>query len=151
MNIPQDFKEFLELLNANNVHYLIVGGYAVSYYSRPKFTNDIDVWLENSENNAEKTLKVLKEFGFGDLDISKTDLLNPNRIIQLGYAPIRIDLLMGIKEIKFAEAYPSRTQGEYLGIKADFISLKDLIKNKKACGREKDLQDLKWIKKYSKK
>jgi predicted nucleotidyltransferase len=151
MTLPQDFKEFLELLNANKVRYLIVGGYAVSYYSRPKFTNDIDVWIDNSETNAEKVLKVLTEFGFEDLDIDKEDLFNPNMIIQLGYAPIRIDLLMGIKQLKFAEAYRHRTKGQYLGAKADFISLKDLIKNKKACGRDKDLLDLKWLKKYSKK
>ncbi len=68
MKIPEDFREFIELLNGHNVHYLIVGGYAVSFHSRPKFTNDIDIWIESTAVNARKVLIVLKAFGFGDLE-----------------------------------------------------------------------------------
>lgn len=82
MNLPEDFKEFIELLNAHKVKYLIVGGYAVGFHSRPKFTNDLDIWVDNSAENAEKVLTVLKVFGFGELNIGIEDLTSPDRVVQ---------------------------------------------------------------------
>lgn len=149
MNIPDDFKEFIELLNDNNVRYLIVGGYAVGFHSRPKFTNDIDIWVDNSASNAIKIFEVLKDFGFEHLDISQDDLTNPDTVIQLGIAPIRIDLITGLA-IDFDLAYKHKSIGQYFGIDANFISRDHLIQTKKHAGRKKDLNDIEWILKYSK-
>ena len=148
MNIPEDFKEFIALLNAYEVRYLIVGGYAVGFHSRPKFTQDIDIWIDNSEKNALKIKDVLKEFGFGSLDITIKDLTSSDKVIQLGNAPLRIDLMTSISGISFRSAYKNRAKGKYFDIDANFISLSDLIVNKKSSKREKDLEDLRWIEKY---
>ena len=149
MNIPEDFKEFIALLNAHEVRYLIVGGYAVGFHSRPKFTQDIDIWVENSKQNSLRLRKVLEEFGFGSSDISIEDLTSPDKVIQLGNAPLRIDLMTSISGIGFKSAYENRVTGNYFNIDANFISLNDLIINKKSSKREKDSEDLRWIKKYS--
>lgn len=149
MTLPEDFKEFIALLNAHQVNYLIVGGYAVGFHSRPRFTQDIDFWIEASQDNARKVLSVLKDFGFGELDITIGDLTNPDRIIQLGYAPLRIDIITDLSGIDFSAAYSRRVRGNYLGVDAYFISIDDLLKNKEIAGRDKDLEDVKWIIKYS--
>ena len=149
MQESQDFKEFIELLNKHNVQYLIVGGYALSYHSRPKFTQDIDFWIGMGNENANKILTVLEEFGFAELDIQIEDLTSANRIIQLGKEPLRIDLLTSIDGLQFIEAYKKKVSVDYLGLPTFILSLADLIKNKKTSGRKKDLQDLEWIEQYS--
>ncbi|MDZ7721924.1 MAG: hypothetical protein U5R06_03615 [candidate division KSB1 bacterium] len=108
MNIPQDYKEFIELLNGKRVKYLIIGGYAVGYHSRPKFTNAIDFWIENSAQNADKILKALREFGFSDLDIEQRDLIDPDKVIQLGFAPVRIDIITSIEGVDFDDAFQNK-------------------------------------------
>lgn len=148
MNIPNDFKEFIELLNDNKVKYLIIGGYAVGFYSRPKFTNDLDIWIDNSDENALKMVNVLQLFGFAGLGLSSTDFTGLNQVIQLGVAPIRIDLLIGLG-IPFNLAYRQKVKGRYFGIQANFVSRKDLIELKKQAGRKKDLDDIDWIHTYS--
>lgn len=151
MKLPEDFKEFIELLNAHQVKYLIVGGYAVGFHSRPKFTQDIDFWIDKREHNARKVLSVLKDFGFGDLNVKISDLTNPDMVIQLGYAPLRIDIITDLSGLNFSEAYARKVKGNYLGIDTYFISIEELIKNKEIAGRDKDLLDIKWIKQYSSK
>ena len=148
MNLAQDFKEFIELLNAYSVRYLLVGGYALSFFSRPKLTQDIDFWIDPEAENAEKVLKVLEEFGFGQLDITMKDLSKPGQIIQLGNAPLRIDLLTAIDGVNFTEAYRNKVNSRFLGIDIDIISRSDLIKNKQSSGRKKDLADLDWLEQY---
>jgi hypothetical protein len=150
MNIQKDFKEFIELLNANRVKYLVVGGYAVSFYSQPKLTQDIDFWIGTGKQNARRVLHVLKEFGFGSSDISFDDLINPDMVIQLGNPPMRIDLITAISGGNFTQAYTRRVIGNYFGVRVAFINKVDLIKNKQSTGRKKDLYDIEWIKKYSK-
>ncbi|MBW2005584.1 MAG: nucleotidyltransferase [Deltaproteobacteria bacterium] len=149
MKLPEDFKEFIELLNKHNVRYLIIGGYAISFYSRPKFTNDMDIWVDPTTENAKKVLQVLQDFGFGSLDITIADLTNPDTVIQLGYEPLRIDILTSISGINFREAFQERQKGKYFGVDVYLISLPHLRKNKRASGREKDIEDLKWLDKYS--
>ena len=90
MNLNNDFKEFIELLNANSVRYLVVGGYAVSFHGHPRYTKDIDIWIENEDANADRILKSLDEFGFGSIGIEKEDLLLEDRILQLGYPPTNL-------------------------------------------------------------
>jgi predicted nucleotidyltransferase len=148
MKIPQDFKEFIELLNKHRVEYLIVGGYALGYHSRPKFTQDIDFWIGRNQSNAQKVLTVLEEFGFGELDITIRDLISENKIIQLGNAPLRIDIITDVTGLDFKAAFKKRVSALYLGVTASFISLSDLITNKKSSSRQKDLEDLNWIERY---
>ena len=148
MKESQDFKEFIELLNKHDVRYLIVGGYALSYHSRPKFTQDIDFWIDIDRENAKKVLQVLDDFGFGNLGISIEDLMTAEKILQLGVEPLRIDLLTSVDGLHFDQAYKVKVRGNYFDVTADIISLDDLIKNKKASGRKKDLHDLDWIEQY---
>jgi hypothetical protein len=99
--LSKDFKEFLELLNENNVKYLVLGGYAVAFHGHPRYPKDIDVWIELSPDNANNIMNALKEFGFGSLGLKTEDFLESDQIIQLGYPPNRIDILTTLKSLKF--------------------------------------------------
>jgi predicted nucleotidyltransferase len=146
--INENFKglrRVFELLNKNDVKYMIVGSYALSIYSKPRFTNDIDVFILVDRTNSDKMIKSLLEFGFEHLDITAEDLNKPDQIIQLGYAPNRIDILTSIDGVNFSEAYERRTIGKYGGQIVNFISKDDLIINKKTTGRKKDLDDLEYL------
>ena len=142
LNIPKDFREFIKLLNLNNVRYLIVGGYAVAYHGYPKATGDIDFFLDRSEENAAAVKRCLVDFGFVSLDITLEDLLTPERIIQIGYPPLRIDLLTSIDGVVFKEAWERRETVGLEDLNAYFISKDDLTKNKQITGRLKDQADL---------
>jgi hypothetical protein len=127
-----------------------VGGYAVGFHSRPKFTQDLDFWIENSVENAERVKTVLNDFGFSGMDVSLDHLTKSDTVIQLGVPPLRIDLITGVDGLDFSTAYRNRVKGDFSGIAVSLISVGDLLKNKKAVGRDKDVQDVKWIKKYMK-
>jgi hypothetical protein len=142
MVLNKDFREFIELLNGHNIKYLVVGGYAVTFHGYPRFTDDIDIWVWIDESNAKNLINVLKEFGFGSLDIKTDDFLSPDQIIQLGYPPNRIDLLTSISGVEFEDCYPMRFSTDIDGLKIDFIDIENLKKNKKTTGRHKDLNDL---------
>jgi len=142
MVLNKDFREFIELLNSHNIKYLIVGGYAVTIHGYPRFTNDIDIWFFIDKTNAENIIKALNAFGFSSLGLKIEDFLNPNKVIQLGYPPNRIDLLTSISGVEFENCYPKRVEINFEGLKIDFIDLENLKKNKKASGRYKDLNDL---------
>jgi predicted nucleotidyltransferase len=142
MILNKDFKEFFESLNNNNVRYLVIGGYAVAVHGHPRYTRDIDIWLELSPDNASRVIKAIEEFGFGSLGLKKEDFLEPTQVVQLGYPPIRIDLLTSIKGVVFEECYLSRVELTISGIKLNFIDLDNLKKNKQATGRHQDLADL---------
>ena len=121
---------------------MIVGGYAVGIHGHPRYTGDLDIWLLPDPSNAAKILKAIKAFGFGSLDITEADLTQEERIIQLGYPPLRIDLLTSIDGVHFDESYPNRKTIEIDGLPVSFIGFADLIKNKKASGRHQDLGDI---------
>lgn len=93
LELSQDFKEFVELLNAYEVEYLVVGGYAVAFHGRPRFTGDMDFWIAISADNAQWVVQVLNEFGFASIGIMATDLQQEDIVVQLGYEPNRIDIL----------------------------------------------------------
>ncbi len=129
-------------MNCNHVRYLVIGGYAVALHGYPRYTKDIDVWLEISPENAAKIVKALEQFGFGSLGLQANDFLVPDQIIQLGYPPNRIDLLTTPAGIDFENCYASRVQVVIDNITVNFIDLDNLKKNKKATGRLQDLADL---------
>ena len=140
--LSQDFKEFVELLIKHKVSYLIVGGYAVGIHGHPRYTGDLDIFLDSSRENAEKIVKCVNEFGFSSFKLKIEDFTKEGNVIQLGYPPLRIDLLTQIDGVTFVECFNNKLQVEIDGIHVNFISYNDLIKNKKKSGRLRDLDDL---------
>ncbi len=140
--LNQDFKEFIQLLNDNQVKYLVIGGYAVAIHGHPRYTKDIDIWVEMSPENSQKLMKALAEFGFGSLGLSAEDFQAADRIVQLGYPPNRIDLITTPDGIDFETCYREKIEVEINNIKVNFIDLKNLKKNKQASGRLQDLADI---------
>ena len=143
MVLDKNFKEFIALLNANEVKYLLIGGYAVALHGHPRYTQDIDFWIWTNKDNAIKVLKALHEFGFGTLPIDVSDFISPSNVIQLGYPPLRIDLTMSISGVQnFEQAFENRLEVNIGDLIIPVIGLDDLKTNKKASGRYKDLADL---------
>jgi len=140
--INKDFKEFIELLNKNDVKYLVVGGYALAFHGYPRFTKDIDFWVWVDEVNAKNIITTLKEFGFSSMGLKEDDFLSSGYVVQLGQPPARIDLLTSATGLDFETCYESREQIEIQGLEIDFIDLESFKKNKKAVGRHQDLADL---------
>lgn len=140
--LNKDFREFIELLNSNKVKYLVLGGYALAFHGHPRYTKDLDIWLELSEENAERVLKTLNDFGFASLDVSKADFLTKGMVVQLGCPPNRIDLINSPDGVVFEECYKTRVEIEIENLKISVIDLVNLKKNKKASGRLQDLADL---------
>ena len=142
MELGQDFKEFIELLNKHKVDYLLVGGYAVAMYGYPRYTGDIDFWVKPTNENAKKIINVLNDFGFEGLDISEKDFNEEDKVVQLGYPPNRIDIITSVTGLDFDESFLNKKIIEVSEIKVYFISLFHLRKNKEATGRDKDRTDL---------
>ena len=140
--LTSDFKEFAQLLNSNQVDYLVVGGYALAAYGHPRYTGDLDFWIGTDAENAERVLSALVQFGFGSLGIQKQDLVAPNRVIQMGFPPSRIDLLTSIDGVDFSACFLRRMTFALDGIPMNFISIDDFKINKRAVGRHQDLADV---------
>jgi len=143
----QDYEEFFELLNANGVKFLIIGAHAVAFYARPRATKDIDILHEATKESAVGILKAIRAFlGGYDLGLTIDDLCNPDLIVQLGVAPVRIDLMCSLSGIgSFEDAWSKRTTGKYGETNVSYISLNDLIRNKEKANREQDKADLKYL------
>jgi len=150
MIFEQDFIDFIELLNQNNVEYMVVGAHALAYHGRPRHTGDLDIWIKPSVPNADKMVKVLKDFGFASLGLTNEDFLKENYVTQLGYPPLRIDILNAISGVNFDEAYAGRVLGQVDDLNISFINISDFIANKQASGRAKDLGDIDALKKRRK-
>ena len=142
MEVQNDFKELLELFNAHNVQYLIVGGYALAYHGAPRYTSDIDVFVKSDSENASLILKALNDFGFGSVGLKIEDFTNKDNIVQLGYPPVRIDIITSISGISWEDAYISREKGNYGDVPVYYIGRDEYIRNKRASGRKKDLADI---------
>lgn len=140
--LNQDFREFVKSLNAHDVRYLVVGGYAVALHGHPRYTKDLDIWIEPTQENAERLLDALNNFGFASLDLKVEDFTSDNQVIQLGYPPSRIDLLTSADGIEFADSYTSKVIVELDGVATNFIDLAHLKANKQSTGRLQDLADL---------
>src|SRR5476651_466363 len=112
MILEKDFQEFIELLNKHEVAYMVVGAHALAFHGRPRHTGDLDIWINPSEQNAIKLVDVLNEFGFGSLGLTKSDFLKENYVTQLGYPPLRIDILNTISGVEFDEAYANKVTGD---------------------------------------
>ena|ERR1043165_2809218 len=139
IQLPQDFREFLRLLNLNKVEYLVIGGYAVGYHGYPRPTGDLDIWISNTPDNAERTREALEEFGFTcQIDV----LLEDNQVARMGIPPFRLEVLTTIDGVDFADCYSERVTVDASGVEVSLISLPRLKENKRASGRSKDIDDL---------
>jgi hypothetical protein len=142
MVLNKDFKEFIQLLNENNVRYLIVGGYAVGFHGYPRYTKDLDIWIWLAQENAQNILKALHQFGFGSLGLKPEDFLADGNFVQLGYPPNRIDILNSLSGVDFETCYASRVEATIDDISIKFIDVENLKRNKIASGRNQDLGDV---------
>jgi hypothetical protein len=142
MSLPRDFKEFLRSFHSRGVEYLLVGGHAVAQHGHPRLTNDLDVWIGRSPQNAERVLSALRDFGFASLKLDLASLQQPDQVIQLGVAPLRIDILTSLSGVEFAECWASRVEVVLDGVPVHVIDARNLKANKRATGRPRDLDDL---------
>jgi hypothetical protein len=147
MIFEDDFVDFIALLNQHQVEYMVVGAHALAFHGRPRHTGDLDIWIKPSIENAEKMILVLRDFGFESLGLKKEDFLKDNYVTQLGYPPLRIDILNAISGVGFDEAYNGKVTGQYEDLAISFISITDFIANKVATGRSKDLGDIEALRK----
>ena len=138
----QDFKEFIGLLNENKARYLVIGGYAVAFHGHPRYTKDLDVWIDRTSQNAARVVKALAQFGFASLGLKPDDFLVADQIVQLGNPPNRIDVLTTLTGVDFATCYRTRVRVKVDDVAVNFIDLKNLKKNKRAVGRLQDLADV---------
>ena len=142
IRLPRDFREFLSLLSSHKAKYLLVGGYAVGFHGYPRATADMEIWVSRTEENAQKLVSVLEEFGFKDVALAAQALTQEGQVIRMGVPPLRIELFTSISGAEFNACYAERTESEIDGVRVSILSLTDLKRNKKAAGRPKDLADL---------
>jgi Nucleotidyl transferase of unknown function (DUF2204) len=145
--LSSDLREFIRLLNTQSVKYVIVGAWAVAFHGRPRYTGDLDVFVAREDINAERLMKVIEAFGFGQAGITRKDFLQVDHVIQLGREPNRIDILTGISGVSFDDAWDSREHGIISEAPVYIIGRDLLIKNKRAANRDKDLADIKLLEK----
>ena len=140
--LPEDFKDFLRLLNENEVRYLLIGGYAVGYYGYPRATHDMDVWIAIDPVNAEKMVDVMVEFGFEEGALTSELFLRTDGVVRLGVPPMRVEILMSASGVEFEDCYKRGIDDDIDGVAVKVIHLGDLRTNKAAAGRHKDLDDV---------
>lgn len=142
MNIHDDFEEFLRLLNSESVDYVIVGGYAVAYHGYIRTTQDLDILFANNKDNIEKICRAMIHFGFTEQAFDATDFSEPGSIIRMGVPPVRIELINEISGVTFDEVWITKVTGKYGTVSVFYIGKQELLKNKKAAGRPKDVADI---------
>jgi hypothetical protein len=142
MHLPAEWNEFISLLGAHSVRYLVVGAHALAAHGRPRATGDIDFWVEPSRKNAERVCAALGEFGFAALANQVDEFAIPERMATLGVPPLRIDVMTSVDGLTFSDAWPSRLVATVDGQEMHFLSLEHLRANKIASGRPKDMADV---------
>ncbi len=142
MQLADDFREFLRLLNSNGVDYLLIGGYAVGVHGYVRATGDMDVWIRRSPENARRVEATLREFGFAVSSLTADLFLAEDNVVRMGVPPNRLEILTSISGADFGECFPERVLIDFSGIEVPVISLSRLRQNKRSAGRSKDLADL---------
>ena len=141
IEFPRDFKEFLQLLNSNEIEYLVIGGYAVGYHGYQRATGNMDIWIASNEKNALKMVEALKKFGFDLPEVKKELFLIKEKVIRMGVPPMRLEILTSIDGVRFETCFKNRVIAELGDFKVNFISKDDLLINKRSSGRPQDLVD----------
>lgn len=142
MEVQPDFKDLLELLNAHKVEYMIVGGYALAFHGAPRYTGDIDILVRPNAENSRRVLTALDEFGFGSVGLTEDDFKNPDKVVQLGVPPVRVDIITSITGVSIDEVFSRCVDGKYGSIHVKYIGREEFILNKRSTGRKKDMSDL---------
>ena len=142
MEVQPDFRDLLALLNEHKVEYLIVGGYALAFHGAPRFTGDIDIFVRPDTKNAARVLAALAAFGFRFPNLTAEDFENPNKVVQLGVPPVRIDIITSISGVSWEEAEAAKEPGTFGDVLVSFIGRQEYIKNKRSTGRKRDLADI---------
>ena len=145
MAVNPDFRDLFSVFNAAEVRYLVVGAQAVIFYTVPRYTKNLDVWIEPSAGNARKAFEALARFGAPLEGVAPEDLAVPGTVLQLGVEPNRIDVLNRIEALDFESAWPRRERSTYAGVEISLVGLDDLIAAKRAAGRPQDLLDAEWL------
>ena len=140
--LNSDYSDMLRILSEEGVKFILVGGYALSAHGYPRTTLDIDLWVLASPENASAIIRALKAFGAPLTDVTAADFEKEGTIFQIGVAPCRIDIITAIDGVRFEEAYPRALAKTWEGIDVRILSLQDLLANKRASGRLKDLADV---------
>lgn len=145
--LNQDFRDILLCLKEAEVEFIIVGAYALAAHGFPRATGDIDIWVKNSSENADRIMNALAKFGAPLEDVSAQDFMAADMLVQIGVQPCRIDITTAIDGLDFDYAWKNRVAITVDGIEIFIPAKTDLLKNKIASGREKDYGDIAWLKK----
>lgn len=137
-----DFADLFRTFNASEVRYLVVGAYAVAYHGHPRYTKDLDIWVEPTAQNASRVYQSLAEFGAPMVGVTPADFMDPHLVYQIGIEPNRIDVLMGLGDLPFDACFQRASPSTYAGYAIRILSLDDLISAKRSCGRPQDLLDV---------
>ncbi len=148
MKPTSDQADFLARLKKHDVRALLIGAHALAFHAKPRYTKDLDIFVEASEENAEKIIAAITDFGFAALGLRASDFTTPGQIVQLGHEPNRIDILTRISGVTFEEAWGNRVQGTYAGQDVFFIGKDELLRNKEASGRAQDLADAELLRRF---
>ena len=141
MELHRDFRELLESFNAHGVEYVLVGAYALAFHGAPRYTGDLDLFVRPTLENARRILAALGDFGFGSLGLAIEDYTAPDRVLQLGVPPVRVDLVTSLTGVTWGEVWAAHTAVTSDGIRIAVIDRASFVKNKRATGRPKDLVD----------
>jgi len=142
LDVQPDFKDLLASFNARKVEYLVVGAYALAFHGAPRFTGDLDILVRPGIGNGRRIVAALAEFGFTSLGLTPEDFRQAGRVIQLGVAPVRIDLVTSLTGVPWKEAATGSRPGKYGDVRVRYLGKREFIKNKRAIGRSKDLADI---------
>lgn len=139
----RDFEEFIASLNASGARYLVVGAHAVAHHARPRATKDLDLFVGGDADNARRVLAAVTSFFGTDVGYTPADLADPDVALQMGVAPVRIDVMTALSGVaSFEVAWGARIDARFGDQPAHYISLPHLIATKEATGRKQDLADL---------
>ena len=142
MGVQPDFRELLASLNVHAAEFVVVGAYALAFHGVVRNTGDLDIYVRPDADNARRIMAALEDFGFGSVGLSEEDFIHAGRVVQLGYPPIRIDLITSLSGVTWEQVWAEREPGRYGDVAVDFIGRGQFIANKRASGRLKDLADI---------
>ena len=142
MEVQPDFRDLLALFNAHEADYIMIGAHALAYHGAPRYTGDMDILVRPDSENAQRILGALQEFGFGSVGLTVGDFAVGDKVVQLGVAPIRVDILTSITGVSWEEAAAGKAAGAYGDVAVHYLGRKEFMANKRAIGRKKDLADL---------
>lgn len=142
METNLDFRDLFRCLNDEGARYLVAGAYAVIFHTEPRFTKDLDIWIDPTRENAKRVWDALARFGAPLSGVATEDFCDPELVYQVGVEPNRFDILMAVKGLAFEDAWERRVQSTYVGEPIAILGLEDTIRAKKSAGRPQDLIDL---------